>query len=74
MYTGEIDQAGRACGQGTAIKVDDPDDRYEGTFLNDLPHGFCKSGSSIYLFQASGQRVAGVCLRGSSGKAKTTAR
>ena len=47
IYSGEIDQSGHACGQGTAIKIDDPEDKYIGTFLNDLPHGFCKSYTSL---------------------------
>ena len=34
-YTGEVDQNGKACGQGVAVFVNDKDMRYEGTFLDD---------------------------------------
>ena len=41
-YTGEMDQDGKACGQGVAVFVNDKDMRYEGTFLDDQPHGLCR--------------------------------
>ena len=41
-YEGEIDEQGKACGYGIAVSVKEPDSRWEGTFQNDLPHGFCR--------------------------------
>ena len=38
-YTGELDSEGQACGIGTAVRLDDPTEKWEGTFMNDKPHG-----------------------------------
>ena len=44
-YTGEVDKEGKACGFGTAVKMDarvDKTKKYTGTFLNDKLHGISK--------------------------------
>ena len=33
----------KACGTGIAIRVACPDFKYNGTFMEDVPHGICKS-------------------------------
>ena len=38
-YTGELDQEGRACGYGKAVK--EPSHYYEGTWKDDVIHGLC---------------------------------
>ena len=38
-YTGELDSENRACGIGTAVRLSDPTEKWEGTFMNDKPHG-----------------------------------
>ena len=40
LYTGEVDLQDNLCGLGTAIDVDDPNQKYEGTYLNGKRHGF----------------------------------
>ena len=40
-FTGDLDTIGKACGFGVAIAVDDPNEKYIGTFRDDLPHGIC---------------------------------
>ena len=42
-YIGEVDEDNKPCGQGVA-KADSMKNEYtlQGTFLNSLPHGFCK--------------------------------
>ena len=42
-YTGELDHMGKACGIGKAERVDEPNETFEGSFMNDEPHGFCKN-------------------------------
>ena len=41
-YTGEIDSEQEACGWGTIVLAETPDLKYEGTFLNNQKHGYCK--------------------------------
>ena len=38
-YVGELDQKGQSCGFGYAYREDDPSDRIEGTFLDNIPNG-----------------------------------
>ena len=42
MYTGEVDQEGRVCGEGVAIRLDMPHLKYRMTCLNGKEHGICK--------------------------------
>ena len=46
-YTGELDSEGHACGVGIAVRLDDPRERWEGTFCHDKPHGVGKSIKSF---------------------------
>ena len=41
---GEVGESGKACGQGKAVHVEEGT-TYEGSFLNDQPHGVCKLSS-----------------------------
>ena len=43
LYTGEVDLQDNVCGFGTAIDVDWPEDKIEGTFLNGESHGLSMS-------------------------------
>ena len=41
-YIGQTDVYGKACGWGVATKIGGKE-KIEGSFLNDLPNGLCKS-------------------------------
>ena len=43
LYTGEVDLSDELCGSGSLVSIDDPNNKYQGTFLNGDIHGFGKS-------------------------------
>ena len=52
-YTGELDRKGNCCGEGIAYDEEDPEDKFEGIFLDNEIHSqsklqYCTQTNSIW--------------------------
>ena len=48
IYTGEVNQEGAVCGEGSAFQKEIPENKLRGTFLDGMNHGISKSICKIY--------------------------
>ena len=53
LYEGELDHLGFACGEGRAVKKDDPNHTLTGTWHADKPHGICKFSIQLICVEFS---------------------